>query len=146
MVSVAHLLTQHKALFEFLGGLALILLGVRLFFSRPSGAAPRARAKGLLSAFSSTFLVMLANPLPILAFTAGFAALGVHGWRGEPMQLVFLVTGAFLGSCAWAPILVTAVSVFRFQFGPRELQWINRISGMAFFVLGGVLGLLAWVR
>lgn len=144
--SVAHLLSQYKTLFELSGGVVLLLLGIRLFFLRTVKEAPQARVRGLMSAYSSTFLLMLANPLPILAFSAGFAAMGLHNWQGEPLQLGMVVAGAFLGSCLWAPILVTAVRVFRFQFSQKQLQMLNRISGGIFVLLGIVLGGLAALR
>jgi len=118
------------------GGLILMLLGIKLFLSRPKEKAFRSRGRGVLGAFSSTFLLMLANPLPILIFTATFTALGLHGWKGAFVSTAALVAGVLTGSALWAPILVTVVNLVRSQLTPRLVFLANKAIGTIIFGFG----------
>jgi threonine/homoserine/homoserine lactone efflux protein len=96
-----------------------------------------------LSAFTAAFLLMLANPLPILVFTATFTALGIQGWKWDYASTAALVVGVFLGSALWAPILVGLVSVFGDQYTPKHIRLVNRVSGGIIAAVGA--GLALWI-
>jgi len=134
-------LRQEQFFVKLGGGLILILLGLRLFLARPREKAFKARGRGVLGAFASTFFLMLANPMPILIFTATFTALGLHGWKGAYVSTAALVAGVLTGSSLWAPIMVTVVSLFRPQFTPRLLLVVNRAIGAIIFGFGMVVWL-----
>ena len=74
---------------------------------------------------------MMANPLPILVFTAAFAALGIQGWSGDFHGTGIFVIGVFCGSAVWAPIMVGIVTAFKPQLDSHRLRWINRLSGVS---------------
>src|SRR5258706_5239366 len=59
------------------GGVFLCYLGVRTALARPASRAAGADPGTLHSAFLSTLLLTLANPMTIMSFTAEFAGLGV---------------------------------------------------------------------
>ncbi len=86
---------------------------------------------------------MMANPLPILVFTAAFAAIGVQGWHVNASTTFSMVSGVSLGSALWAPILVLAVSFFGLQFNHKQLVLLNRIAGGTIVVFGVVLAVMA---
>lgn len=139
------LLTNEKSVFQLLAGLILVGVGVRIFLARPKSHPPQPQAKGLLEAYTSTFLLVLANPMPILIFVALFTALGIGGWGTETLLTSCVVAGVFTGSAAWAPILATGVPLFRFELNRGRILHINRLSGTAIAVFGMVfvgLGLL----
>lgn len=138
---IVDFLRQEQIFVKLGGGLILVLLGLRLFLARPKEKAFKVRGRGVLGAFASTFFLMLANPLPILIFTATFTALGLHGWKGAYVSTAALVAGVLTGSALWAPILVTVVSLFRPQFTPRLLLLANRAIGAIIFGFGMVVWL-----
>ena len=127
---------------RLIGGLILIIIGLRIFFAKPAETTPQTRNGGLPAAFTSTFLLMLANPMPIILFSAAFTALGVHGWRGDYRSTAVLVAGVFCGSALWAPILVSLVGFFRSPFQEKHINVINRTSGIIMVGLGVVLCLM----
>jgi threonine/homoserine/homoserine lactone efflux protein len=129
-----------------LGGLVLVALGLKLFFTRKEPKATVATTKGFVDAYVSGFLLMLANPMLILVFTALMTALGVHGWRSDYLSTAILVAGVFAGSALWAPILVLVVSLFRPQFGPHHVVILNRISGIIIVGFGIGAGLMGLMR
>ncbi len=124
------------------GALVLVLLGLKISLAEPKRTEANNNRKGLLGAYASTFLFMLANPLPILVFAAVFAALGVGGPRADYVRTAILVVGVFLGSALWAPILIAVLRFFQPQFDFTQRLWVNRISGAIIAAFGVVLEVL----
>jgi threonine/homoserine/homoserine lactone efflux protein len=98
--------------------------------------------RGLISAYGSTLFLTLTNPLTILSFAAIFAGLGVASASGAYSAAGLLVLGVFLGSGLWWLFLSSVVGVFRARMGPRQLRWVNWLSG-GIIVVFGVLALLS---
>ena len=131
---------------RLVGGFVLVILGLRIFFSKPAETTPQTRNGGLFAAFTSTFFLMLTNPMPIIFFSAAFTALGVHGWKGDYMSTAILVAGVFCGSALWAPILVSLVGFFQSPLQAKQIKIINRTSGIIMVGLGVVLGLMTMLK
>ena len=72
---LSDLLTGQQTWLRAIGGTFLCYLGVKTFLAQPGERVASEASLGLLGAFSSTFLLTLANPVTILAFGAIFA-----GW------------------------------------------------------------------
>jgi threonine/homoserine/homoserine lactone efflux protein len=140
---ISNLLTNEHVYLQMAGGIILILVGLHLFFSKLSEKTPEAKGHGLFPSFLSCFLLMLANPMPILVFTATLTALGISGWRGHYLSTAVVVVGIFVGSAAWAPILASTVSLIKTQISPRLLRLANRIAGAAIFGFGAVVFIIA---
>lgn len=141
---IATILTGQHLPIRIAGGLLVVAVGVRIFFARPSEKLPESEGQGLLSSFLSSFLMMLANPMPILVFTATLTALGLHGWEDAWSATAAMVAGVFFGSALWAPILAALVGRLTPQFKPRYFRLLNRVVGilMASFGLGVCLAAL----
>jgi threonine/homoserine/homoserine lactone efflux protein len=117
------------------GGLFLCVLGVRTFFSRPAEQAAEAREGGLLSAYLSTLVLTLTNPMTILSFVAIFAGLGL-GSSPNYIAASTLVAGVFCGSALWWLLLSSGVGSLRSQVTSGWMRAVNRISGAVIFALG----------
>jgi len=133
---ISNFLTNEKTLIRLAGGLILIIIGIKFFFTKPADKPPETKGGGLLSSFFSAALLMLTNPLAIIVFSAAFTALGVHGWKWNYSLTAALVLGVFAGSALWAPLLITLLSLFRFQFNGSQLILINRVAGAILFGFG----------
>jgi len=133
---ISNFLTNEKTLISLAGGLILIIVGIKFFFTKPADKTPETKGGGLLSSFFSAALLMLTNPLAIIVFSAAFTALGVHGWKWNYSLTAALVLGVFAGSALWAPLLITLLSLFRFQFNGSQLILINRVAGAILFGFG----------
>nr|WP_235728355.1 LysE family transporter [Kurthia senegalensis] len=74
-------------------------MGIRIFFSKPSEEAAKAKGKGrnVFKAYASTFLLTMTNPVTILSFLAIFSSLDMAKNESSIAGLL-LVAGVFLGS------------------------------------------------
>ena len=143
---IANFLRNGHTPLQVSGGLVLMIIGISLFFSHPSERDLQAKGHGFFPAFGSSFLIMLANPMPILVFTATFTGLGIQGWHDAQAPTAALILGVFLGSALWAPVLVAAVSLFTPQLTLSQLRFANKIAGAILFCFGTVVCLLALLR
>ena len=130
-------LVSQQVLIRLLGGVFLLLLGVRTVFSVPRGLDRRSGG-GLAGDYLSTLALTFSNPVTIVAFAAIFAGLGITGQGGDYTAAGFLVAGVFAGSALWWVILSTIVSVFRGALGQGRMRWVNRISGLVIAGFGAV--------
>jgi threonine/homoserine/homoserine lactone efflux protein len=139
---VADLLLAHQLWLRLIGGLYLCYLGLSTFWSRPAEHAATSRAASLLSAYTSTLLLTVTNPMTILAFMAIFAGFGIAATAQSYTTAGVLVLGVFTGSALWWLLLSSGVGLFRSRLDLRHLWWINKISGV--IIAGfGVLALLS---
>ena len=133
---VSNFLIQQQTWIRLIGGLFLVYLGVKTFFSKPAGESATEKKNGLLGNYASTFLLTLTNPMTILSFAAIFAGLGLASTPGNYGSAGTLVLGVFLGSSCWWLLLSTIVGIFRIKFADKAMLWVNRISGLIIFGFG----------
>ena len=143
---IATFLVHQQLWIRAIGGLFLAYLGVRTILTKPPGQTVTSitgiKTTGFASAYASTFLLTLTNPLTILSFVAIFAGLGVGSEKNNFFSALLVVCGVFLGSLVWWLILTRGISLLRNRFTPRWLLWMNRISG-GIIMTFGVLALLS---
>ena len=131
-----------SAWFRLIGGVFLVALGLRNILSRAdSSVFDEAQEKGSLRlaafvAFSSTFVLTLANPATILSFAAIFAALGLAESDSQLVAGSAMVAGVFLGSLLWWIVLSSGASRLRGVAGKRKVHWISQASGSAIVGFG----------
>jgi len=123
---------------RLIGGLFLLVLGARTFFSRPAGDAAQAKGGGIAGAFGSTFFLTLTNPMTILSFVAAFAGLGLGAKGIGPVPIALMVMGVIAGSAFWWLLLSGAVGALRGRLDARVLRWVNRVSGLVIFAFGSL--------
>ena len=101
------ILVAESAWFRLIGGVFLVVLGIRIILSRADRSVfGEVQEKGpsrlaVFGAFSSTFVLTLANPATILSFAAIFAALGLAESDSQLVAGSSMVAGVFLGSLLW---------------------------------------------
>jgi len=139
---ISNLLVQQQVWLRIIGGAFLCFLGVRTILAKPSEKTETGKKTGIASAYGSTFLLTLTNPVTILSFAAVFASLGLGNTAGDYGSAALLVLSVFAGSASWWLVLSGAVSLFRTRVTPKVLLWINRVSGA--IILGfGVVALVS---
>jgi threonine/homoserine/homoserine lactone efflux protein len=143
LASLETLLVGDLFWLRLLGGVFLVYLGYRIFFSKPEERLTPSRRGDLAGAYISTLFLTLTNPMTILSFAAIFVGLGLGaGGQGYGPAGV-LVLGVFLGSSLWWGILSSLTASLRSKVSLRGLQWVNRasaviIGGFGLVVLAGV--------
>jgi threonine/homoserine/homoserine lactone efflux protein len=148
------LINEHEWL-QRVGGVILILLGLRLILKRVepretvadangnevvNGEAPGKR-RGLAGYFFATLVLTLTNPMTFVAFAAIFATMGLGATRGHSILTLELVAGVFAGSALWWTILTALAHAVRHHFDFRKLAVVNRATGI-FVIAVGIVYLL----
>jgi len=131
VTAVTGFLVGHRFWIQLVGGLFLAALGVQTMRKHPP--RPEARAPvhvgRLRDAFVSTYVLTLANPMTIIAFTGIFAGLGL-GWRtGTTVDALALIGGVFLGSSCWWLILALLAGTFGRHLADSTLRLIDLVAG-----------------
>src|SRR5688572_12269534 len=72
LTAISSFLVGQRLWLGLLGGIFLCYLGFRTFISRPAEQTAETRSGGLASAYLSTLLLTLTNPMTILSFVAVF--------------------------------------------------------------------------
>ncbi len=131
LTTVTAFLIGHRFWLQSLGGLFLLALGLHTMRTpapRREAAAP-VHVGRLRDAFVSTYMLTLANPMTIIAFTGVFAGLGL-GWQtGRTVDALQLIGGVFLGSSLWWLLLALLAGTFGRHLNDGTLRWINRFAG-----------------
>ena len=122
-----------------IGGIVLILLGIKTFLAKTIQQPVKITHKTLLSDFVSTFFLTMTNPMTILAYVAIFAGFGLTGFAGRHLDATALIVGVFIGSSFWWLILSEGVAFFRKKVDARAMKWINRIAGLVIIFFGLVI-------
>lgn len=136
LTAVQLLVVEQRGWLAPLGGLFLVYLGVRTFFSKPAQEAASAKGYGKFSAWLTTFLLTLTNPMTILSFIAIFAGLRLGETSGDTLSAASMVLGVFFGSAAWWLTLSAGVGLLRDKFTPALMTWVNRLTGLIIFAFG----------
>ena len=140
---ISNFLSDERAVLRVAGGLILIAMGIKIFFTHPAEKTPEASGHGLVASFGSSFFLMLTNPLAILVFTATFSALGIGGWQDAYISTGMLVIGVFVGSALWAPIFVAGINLFSPRLTLSQLRLANEVAGIILVLFGVLACLLA---
>jgi threonine/homoserine/homoserine lactone efflux protein len=143
LTAVSGLIIGYQSLFRLLTGIALILVGIRVFRSVPPAVSTGDGEEPYLQDYLSLFAIAAANPLTIIFFITVLPGFGVVAQGTTLIAAVPFVAGIFLGSTAWWIILCGSVGSVRSRLGTGSLRQINRISGILIALFGaGMLILL----
>lgn len=129
---IVDFIREYETLFQSLGALVVLCLGVHIFFKDPVTDLQRHRLRGNthLKDILSTFLVTFSNPLAVFVFLAIFTSSGVATHLEHPFHSFFVILGVFTGALIWWFSLSGFVSLFRHKINLRILWWINKSAGV----------------
>jgi threonine/homoserine/homoserine lactone efflux protein len=139
---VSSFMVEQQMWFRLIGGAFLMCLGIRAFQSAPTHREGSAKAPSRISAYGSTLLLTLTNPVTVLSFAAIFAGFGLANSGANYVSAIILVLGVFGGSALWWLILSSVTGVFREKITHGGLRWVNMISGVIITCFG-VLSILS---
>lgn len=139
---ISSLILSHQMIIRLLGGLFLIILGIKTFSAIPTLSCESIKSSGLLSVYTSTFLLTMANPVTTLSFAAIFAGFGVTQNNADYLSAAILISGVFLGSASWWLALSGSIKFLNFNIDFTAQNWINKLSG--FILIGfGIIALIS---
>jgi threonine/homoserine/homoserine lactone efflux protein len=106
---------------RLIGGIFLCYLGYKIYRTEPVAKKQINNVNGLVSAYFTTFLLTISNPVTLFSFIAIYAA------------------GVFTGSALWWIGLFIGLTTFHDKFSLRFLFWVHRVSGAVITVFGFVV-------
>ena len=137
LTTVSDWLSAHDFWLRLVGGLFLLVLGLRTIIAEPPRPdAARDDGRDLLHATGFTFLLTVTNPVTILGFAALFAGAGVAAETRDTASALSLVAGVFSGSGLWWLCLAVGMGFLHGRLSPAALKRINQVSGAAIVVFG----------
>ncbi|AMO58390.1 hypothetical protein GZ77_19285 [Endozoicomonas montiporae] len=132
--AVSGVLDSHAGQMSVVGGLLVTILGLqalRGFLNNKDQSANSITTTdktNILSAFSTTFILTLTNPMTILMFTGLIAGLGSIA-ESESYSAYWLVCGIFLGSAIWWIFLVHITLLAKSRLTAAVTRWFDFVSG-----------------
>ncbi|WP_413205681.1 LysE family translocator [Rhodospirillum sp. A1_3_36] len=133
---VSDFLFAHRIMLSVVGGVFLVILGMKTLRKPPLILPTGSSRVGLFKDFLSSFTITLTNPGTIIAFMAVFASFSVVSFERDALDASLIILGVFVGSSLWWATLACAAGAVRSHFTPVWLLWLNRISGVALLVFG----------
>jgi len=122
----------------------IVLLGIRIARSHPSGPATDGERPGLVGAFASIYALTMTNPLTIVLYAGVFAGIGLVAGSSF-LDAAVLTLAVWAGSTLWWVLLCSVVAWLRGRVSTTALLWVNRVSGAA-LVLFGALAIISALR
>ena len=144
LAAISGMVTAYSGWIEALGGLLLLVMGIRVFILTPPSARSTAPPPGLVrhaGLFSGTFLLTITNPATMLGFIALFGAGGLVRSPGNYGAAALMVLSVMAGSLIWWVIVSSTVSRYRSRFSSSTMRKIDHISGL--LILGFAVFVLA---
>lgn len=139
---ITQLLVEQQLWIRLIGGLFLCYLGYQAMKTTTRDSVDTGISSRLTSAYGTTFVLTLTNPLTILSFIGVFA--GISTAEPQTLGSLGMVAGIFIGSLLWWLLLSVIVGSARRMLNGKAVQWINRLSGMVLILFGlfSVAGLI----
>ena len=146
LTAIMSVLTDHADLIRLVGGLMLLVIGLRGIWQGRSAvhvdAAAARRTLTPAGSYAQTVGLTLTNPMTILAFIGMFAGVGISSGDGRLLSALALVLGVGLGSAAWWLFLAFTVSRIRHRLPERAMRLIN-IGSSTVIAAFGVAAVIA---
>jgi len=144
---VINFIQQQHFYFQILGGLFVLYIGAKIFYTNPiKQLRLQRRGKTKLSQdFFSVLLLTLSNPMAIFLFLAIMAGMQVASEKLAVIQILILMLGIFGGAALWWFFLSTVANKFRKRIRLRSIWWMNKITGTAIFIFGLFLIVSVWI-
>jgi len=135
LVVISGFLLEQRDVLSIVGGLFLIYIGLKSFYSEPKALDLKRRTKaGLLQDYLSTLFLTLTNPTTILSFLVLFAGTGFRGQHF--LAALTLVVGVFLGSAIWWILLSFGIGALRSRVKNFSLETLGKVSGLIIAIFG----------
>ncbi|MCL4244298.1 MAG: LysE family transporter [Candidatus Dadabacteria bacterium] len=133
---VSDFLMSHEVWVHIIGGVILLVFGIRVYFSRPRPLEPGKAGRSHFGNFGSALLLTLSNPMVILSILALFAILGIAEPADYYRTASILVAGIFVGCFVLWTALCYFISHLRGRLSEKSLIIINKITGILILVCG----------
>lgn len=148
--AISDVIVAHKPEIKLVGGLVLILFGLKLFNTEPRDntvSELEVDHHGFLWTVSQTLLLTLTNPGAVLGMFAIFGGVSTAlGGIDTFTDAGIIVLAVMAGSLIWWTTLSRVIASLRHKLTDRRLQMINQIAGGCLVAFGLALIVETGVR
>lgn len=147
--AISGAISDYRYSIQFVGGVALAVFGVKLYFTAPHIEPPREDDKPWDSLFSAirgvawdipkTFFLTITNPGAVLGLIAIFGGISSFVEVRGRIDALALVAAIMAGSTAWWILLSMLIGRIRHRIDLELLGKINRVAGVLLVAFGGLL-------
>ena len=147
--AISGAIQDYRNAIQVIGGLALIIFGVRLYLAKPRVSAhaddePHSLAEFLWDT-PKTFFLTITNPGAVLGLTAIFGGVSSFVQVDSTIDALTMVAAIVAGSFLWWVGLSSLIGRIRHRFAVEKLRRVNQIAGILLIGFGAVLiGELIW--
>lgn len=143
--AVTGVIRHYRMSVQTIGGLALVIFGIRLYFTRPQ-LLPDELHEGRrpsLAAFAwdvpQTFFLTITNPGAVLGLFAIFGGISSFVEVESYIDAFTMVAAVMGGSLLWWVVLSHTISRFRHRIDVDMLRLLNRLASIILLGFGGLL-------
>ena len=124
-----------------IGGAIILLIGLQIALKNPIKDLNRPSTEALstrhIREIGRGLLMTITNPGALVLMLGLFAFFKLDlGSSYSTLDVLFVLSGIFLGTATWWFLLSSGISLFRKRFHLRQMLVINRISGSLIALLG----------
>ena len=136
---------EYRDAIQFIGGMALVGFGLKLYFTQPRLIAERGadRPPPSYAEFfrdtPNTFFLTITNPGAVLGLIAIFGGVSSFVEVSSNVDALTMVAAIIAGSLAWWVLLSSLIGRIRHRFPISRIKQINRVAGILLFGFGAVL-------
>jgi threonine/homoserine/homoserine lactone efflux protein len=143
--AVTGVIRHYRMSVQTIGGLALLVFGIRLYFTRPQlfqeehAQGQRASLAAFAWDIPQTFFLTITNPGAVLGLFAIFGGISSFVEVESYIDAFTIVAAIMGGSLLWWVVLSHTISRFRHRIDVEVLRLLNRLASI---ILLGFAGLL----
>jgi putative LysE/RhtB family amino acid efflux pump len=134
---------EYRTVIQVLGGLALLIAGVKLYFTPTVIAADVPAEKATLREYvwdiPQMFFLTITNPGAVLGLIAIFGGVSSFVEVETHIDALAMVASIMGGSFLYWFVVSERISRVRHRLDQVRLSQINRIAGLVLMIFGGVL-------
>jgi threonine/homoserine/homoserine lactone efflux protein len=139
LTAISGFILSWQDFFRFFAGLVLILVGVKIFLTRPGPEDDGSLHETYTKDYLSMVAIAIANPMTILFLVVTLPGFGFVFGGSSIVSAAEFVGGFFCGSVAWWIFLCGSLGSVRSRISAGNLALINRVSGIFIAGVGAVM-------
>lgn len=142
--SISGAVQDHRNTIQIIGGIALLIFGLKLFLAETQVVSPTEPNKDatLLTYvwdIPQTFLLTITNPGAVLGLFAIFGGVSTFVEVRGPVEALIMVASIMGGSLLWWIFLSKLIGKIRHRIRPDFLGYINKGAGAILIFFGALL-------
>jgi threonine/homoserine/homoserine lactone efflux protein len=134
--AISGFIVEQEIIIRLIGGILLCIFGIKSFFYKIEIKNHTIKRGGRIKEFTSIFLLVLTNPIPLFTFTAVFAALGIFQTHLNSAAALKVSLTVFAGSLFLWIVLAWLVGMFRENVGKNWVRITSHIASMIILIFG----------